>query len=70
MFAVSLLAALFPHVAASDMQDAGPFRLMAIAVCTVTGLMLADIYLFNGNMTESFFGLDGKEPADAVTVPA
>ena len=47
LFAMSTFGLFFPHLAAGTVQDAGPLRLMALAVFLLTGTVLADTYLFD-----------------------
>ena len=47
LFAMSAFGLLFPHLAAGGVQDAGPLRLMALAIFLLTGTALADTYFFN-----------------------
>jgi hypothetical protein len=53
LFAMSIFGLLFPHVAASEHEDPGPLRLMALAVFLLTGAALADTHLFNSALFRS-----------------
>jgi hypothetical protein len=53
LFAGSAFALFFPHLAAGEFEDAGPLRLMALALFLLTGTALADDYLFNSALFRS-----------------
>ena len=53
LFALSAFGLLFPHLAAGGIQDPGPLRLMALAIFLLTGLVLADAYLFDSALFRS-----------------
>jgi len=57
LFAMSAFAVFFPHLAAGEMQDPGPLRLMAIAIFLLTGTALADTYLFGNAIFRSLSSL-------------
>jgi hypothetical protein len=53
LYAMSIFALLFPHLAAGDVQDPGPLRLMALAIFLLFTFCLADHYLFGSAVIRS-----------------
>ena len=53
LFAMSAFALFFPHLAAGEIQDPGPLRLMALVIFSFTGLALADHHLLGSALFRS-----------------
>jgi hypothetical protein len=53
LLAMSMVGLFFPHLAAGEIQDSGPLRLMALFVFLLTGLVLADQYLLDSALFRS-----------------